>query len=252
MGAGIAGIRKDSPMKRKQTRQLAGALAAMAFAVVACMGDAHAGDRRKFSGKLDPAGLYHNYCSVCHGDAGDGNSRAKGSLIPPPADFTDVKLQPRYTQEYIAAIIKHGKAGTAMTGWKTQLNDNEIDALAQYVKASFVDHAGDASLKRGRALFGQNCVGCHGVTGNGIATGNASNPPPRDLTSPASRKELSRERILLAVAVGKKGTAMNGFAGTMSPQDIEAVTDYVQKWLMTGQSTAISGVNAHAGREPRK
>ena len=240
-------------MTRKHTRRAVKALAAAAIAAFACLGDAHAGDRKKFSGQLDPAGLYHNYCSVCHGDSGDGNSRAKGSLIPPPADFTDPKLQARFTKDYMAAIIRHGKAGTAMTGWKTQLNDTEIEALAQYVKATFVDHAGDASLKRGRNLFGHFCVGCHGVTGNGVATSGAgTNPPPRDLTAEAARKELTRDRILLAVAMGRKGTAMNGFAGSMSPQDIEAVTDYVQKWIMTGQSTAISGVNAHAGRQPRK
>ena len=227
------------------------ALAAALLAVVAT--GASAGDRRKWSDTLDPAGLYHNYCSVCHGDAGDGNSRAKNSLVPPPADFTNAKLQSRYTREYIAAITRHGKPGTAMVGWATQLSDTEIEALAAYVKATFVDHAGDQALKRGRTLYGHFCVGCHGVTGNGVATrGAGTNPPPRDLTSAAARSDLSRERILLAVAMGRKGTAMEGFAGAMSPSDIEAVADYVQKWLMAAQSTAISGVNAHAGREPRK
>lgn len=233
--------------------QLAGA-ASLALAGVIMLGasvGAYAGDRKKMApGKIEPAILYHNYCSVCHGDNGDGNSRAKNSLVPAPANFTDEKLQPRLTREYIAAITKHGKAGTAMVGWKTQLNDQEINALADYVRVTFVDNAHDAGLRRGRTLFGHYCVSCHGVTGTGIATAGAkSNPPPRDLSSEAARNELSRERIVLAVAMGKKGTAMNGFAGQMSPQDIEAVADYVQKWIMTGQSTAISGVSAHGGRE---
>lgn len=237
-------------MKQPLIRAL-GALAAAALAWAAL--DAHAGDRKRLSGKLDPAGLYHNYCSVCHGDNGDGNSRAKNSLIPAPADFTNPKMQALYTKDYIAAIVKMGKPKTAMVGWKTQLNDVEIDALAEYVKLNFVDRAGDAGIKQGRSIYGHFCVGCHGVRGDGVSTaGNAMNPAPRDFTSEAAKKELTRERIVSAVAVGRRGTAMNGFAGQMSPQDIDAVADYVQKWLMAGQSTGISGVNAHAGRESRK
>lgn len=229
-------------------------LAAMAMlisgALLLSAASAQAGDRKKMSGRIAAPVLYHNYCSVCHGDSGDGNSRAKNSLVPPPTNFTDPKLQGKLTREYIAAIVKHGKPGTAMVGWKTQLNDTEIAALANHVRATFVDHAGDASLRRGRALYGHYCVNCHGVTGTGVATsGAASNPPPRDLTSEASRRELARERLVAAVAVGRKGTAMAGFAGQLSAADIEAVADYVQKWIMTGQANSISGTSAHGGRE---
>lgn len=209
----------------------------------------HAGDRKKMSGRIDAPVLFHNYCSVCHGDNGDGNSRARNSLVPPPTNFTDEKLQGKLTPEYIAAIVKHGKPGTAMVGWKTQLSDAEISELAGYVRATFVAHAGDAALRRGRTLYGQYCVACHGVNGTAVATaGAASTPAPRDLTTESSKRELSRERIVAAVAVGRKGTAMTGFAGPMSATDIDAVADYVQKWLMSGQSTAISGASAHGGR----
>ena len=208
-------------------------LAAAAAALVAgallltAMTDARAGDRRKGT---DAPALYHNYCSVCHGDAGDGNSRAKNSLIPPPANFTDAKLQGKLTREYIAAIVRHGKPKTAMVSFATQLNDREIDALADYVRATFVDHAHDAGIKRGRGLYGQLCTGCHGVNGKDLAEGS------------------SRERVVAAIAVGRKGTPMPGYAGQLSPDDIEAVADYVQKWLMASQGN-ISGVSAHGGRE---
>lgn len=223
---------------------------AFLVALLALVFAAHAGDRKRLTGKLDPAGLYHNYCSVCHGDNGDGNSRAKGSLVPPPADFTNPQRHAHFTQAYIAAIVKEGKKGTAMVGWKTQLTDVEIEALAAYVKTTFVDRASDAGLKQGRALYGHFCVGCHGVRGDGVSTaGGAMKPAPRDFTGESARKELSRDRIVSAIAVGRRGTQMAGFAGQMSPQDIESLADYVEKWLMAGQSASISGVNAHAGRE---
>ena len=232
---------------------IAGVLAAGAL-LLGAISDAYAGDRKRYAGgAVDAPALYHNYCSVCHGDNGDGNSRAKGSLVPPPTNFNDPATQGKLTREYIAAILRHGKPGTAMTAWTRQLSEPEIVAVSDYVQKTFVAHAGDVALRRGRTLYGHYCVNCHGVTGTGIATdGSKLNPPPRDLTSDSARKELTRERLVSAVAIGKKGTSMNGFAGQMPPQDIEAVVDYLQKWVMTGQSNAISGVNAHAGREGKK
>lgn len=86
----------------------------------------------------DGATLYHNYCSVCHGDKGDGKSRASGSLSTVPRDFTSAASKQDLSRERIAAVIAHGKAGTAMVGWKTQLSSADIDVLAEHVYTRFV------------------------------------------------------------------------------------------------------------------
>ena len=224
-------------------------IAAIALALVALAigGDAFGGDRTKLTGKLDGAVLYHNYCSVCHGDAGDGKSRARGSLIPAPADFTSAQLQGKLTREYMSAIVRDGKPGTAMVGWKTQLNEQEIAAVVDYVRVFFVDHAGDEALKRGRVLYGHLCVNCHGVDGTGkLGVAAAGGVKPRDLTSDVSRREISRERLITAIAVGKKGTPMAGFAGQLSANDIDALAEYVKVSIMSGRGGAISGTSAHA------
>ncbi|HLO63759.1 MAG TPA: cytochrome c, partial [Azonexus sp.] len=83
---------------------------------------ASAGERPLKGGASKPDVLYHNYCSVCHGDRGDGNSRAKNSLVPPPKDFTRA---PELTRDTMITIITHGKPGTAMMAWKSQLDDKE-------------------------------------------------------------------------------------------------------------------------------
>lgn len=87
--------------------------------------------------KSTPEKIYHNYCSVCHGDKGDGRSRAQNSFVRPPKDFTktDPKSLPR---DYMVAIVRDGKAGTAMVGWKTQLNDKEIEQVVDYVRTTFM------------------------------------------------------------------------------------------------------------------
>jgi cbb3-type cytochrome c oxidase subunit III len=225
------------------------ALVAVTLAAAVAL-EAFAGDRKHSNGKIDAAVIYHNYCSVCHGDAGDGKSRARNSLIPAPADFTDLRLQGKLTREYMAAIVKDGKPGTAMVAWKTQLNDAEVAAVVDYVRTMFVDNAGDAALRLGRTLYGHFCVSCHGIDGTGATPGTAAGgSKPRDLTTQAARSELTRERLIAAVAVGKRGTSMNGFAGQLSPNDMEAVVDYVRKSLMAAGGHAISGASAHGGRE---
>jgi mono/diheme cytochrome c family protein len=82
--------------------------------------------------------LYHNYCSVCHGDKGDGKSRAAGSLSTPPRDFTSPASRRELSRERIVLAIAHGRPGTAMVGWKTQLSEADIAALADHVLTRFV------------------------------------------------------------------------------------------------------------------
>lgn len=192
-----------------------------------------------------PDALYHNYCSVCHGDRGDGRSRARNSLNPPPRDFTTAG---ELTREAMITIITHGKPSTAMVGWKTQLSAAEIESLTDYIRTTFMIVALDPKLQKGKSLYAQNCIACHGAQGQGSSQPIGGSVPARDLASPQARAELSRERMINSVTVGRPGTAMAGFGGRLAAADIEAVVDYVRAAIMVPQ-TDISGTNAHAGRK---
>lgn len=202
------------------------------------------GERPAKGGVIKPEALYHNYCSVCHGDRGDGNSRARNSLVPPPRDFTRAT---ELTRDTMTTIVTHGKPGTAMTGWKTQLEPKEIEAVVDYIRKTFMQVALDPRLQKGRSLYAQNCMVCHGDRGQG-ASGAAGLIPARDFTTPQARIELTRERMIGSVTNGRANTAMAAFGGRLPPQDIEAVVDFVRASLMLPASEAISGTNAHAGR----
>jgi mono/diheme cytochrome c family protein len=218
-------------------------------------GYSYAGERPVKRGEIKPAVIYHNYCSVCHGDRGDGRSRARASLVPPPRDFTAATDLGRDT---MIASVTHGKPGTAMVGWKTQLSDGEIEAVVDYIRQSFMAVALDPRLQRGKTLYAHNCAVCHGERGQGSTHPFGGQVPPRDLASPQSRSELSRERMIASVTNGRPGTAMAAFAERLPPPDIEAVVDYVRAALMVPALDAISGVRAHgadaeagAGRKRR-
>lgn len=204
----------------------------------------HAGQRVAKGTESRPDALYHNYCSVCHGDRGDGRSRAQNSLSPPPRDFTSAG---ELTREAMITITTHGKPGTAMVGWQTQLSAAEIESVVDYVRKTFMIVALDPKLQRGKSLYAQNCITCHGARGQGSDLPIGGSKPARDLASPQARAELTRERMISSVTVGRPGTAMAGFGSRLQPPDIEAVVDYVRAALMVPQ-TEISGTDAHAGR----
>ncbi|MDH5540566.1 MAG: cytochrome c [Rhizobacter sp.] len=92
---------------------------------------------------VQPELLYHNYCSVCHGDKGDGKSRASGAFATAPRDFTSEASRRELTRAGIVQVITDGRPGTAMVGWKTQLSRADIEALADHLLTRFVwrEHA---------------------------------------------------------------------------------------------------------------
>ena len=230
------------------------------IAVLAAPLAAPAADGRKRA--ADPEALYHNYCSVCHGDRGDGRSRARTSLVPPPRDFTDPNARATLTRDWMITVTRDGKPGTAMVGWKTQLTEAEIAAVVDYVRTTFMRegphaparaasgtsaHAGreaaaapavsldlplPGGLKgdaaRGKRFYDANCVACHGVRGDGQGPrAYFIRPKPRNFVDPAARAVLNRPALYAAIAAGRSGTDMPAWDKVIDPQTIADVAEYV-------------------------
>lgn len=80
-----------------------------------------------------------------------------------------------------------------------------------------------ALLKRGEELFKRECIGCHGIEGNGIGKARQFlTPPPQDLTS----VNPTVEYVNKVLHTGIPGTAMGHFR-LYSEQDIWAIAFYV-------------------------
>ncbi|WP_420477001.1 c-type cytochrome [Noviherbaspirillum sp. ST9] len=214
-------------------------LTSMSPAVAAAPGD-------KGHKAMSPAAIYHNYCSVCHGDRGDGNSRAKGSMVPPPKDFTNPGVAYALTREQMVNAVANGKSGTAMTPWKSQLTQKEIEGVVDYVRNTFMPAATSDSNNRGRKIYAEYCSVCHGERGNGKSRASGSlMPPPRDFTNAAAKAELSRERMIKSVTYGRPETAMVGWKSQLSEKDILAVVDYVRTGFMESSNVSdISGTTS--------
>lgn len=169
-----------------------------------------------------PEALYHNYCSVCHGDRGDGRSRAANSLVPPPKSFVTPEALRSMTRQAMIDAVRDGRPGTAMTGWTSQLDAAAIEAVVDYIRGAFMAPLSSPAVQRGRAVYQSRCFACHGEQGVFRS--------PQDA-------QLTRERMRAAVNHG----------GRLKPEETDAVVDYIRAAFMMPAAPGISGVHAHGG-----
>jgi mono/diheme cytochrome c family protein len=180
--------------------------------------------------------LYNKYCSTCHGDRGNGDTRARNGLRPPPRDFTTVEAALELTRERMIDSVTNGRKGTAMMAHKDRLSADQIAGVVDYIREKFMRTPEDSAVvknQRGKELFTKNCSVCHGDKGNtAVWARNGLNPPPRDFTTAEARRILTRERMIHSVTHGRPGTGMMSFTTKLNAQDIEAVVDYIREAFM--------------------
>ncbi|MBI5430181.1 MAG: c-type cytochrome [Nitrosomonadales bacterium] len=186
--------------------------------------------------------IFHNFCSVCHGDKGDGQSRARNSFLVPPRNYTTPESAIELTRDRMINSVTHGRPGTAMIAWGTTLSAQEVEAVVDYIRATFMKLNNQSMERvrpsekllasRGGVLYMQVCVTCHGDTGVRQISGRMQ-PPPRDFTSPAVIAELTRKRMIASVTNGRPGTAMRPYGDQYSQSDIEAMVDFIRDAFMS-------------------
>ena len=205
--------------------------------------------------EVDAATLYHDYCSVCHGDNGDGNSHSRQGMNPPPRDFTSPQSAIELNRDRIIHAIKNGIPGTAMTGWKSRLSDHQIEALSDLIQTKFMMSSSISTASEGSRIYAEYCSVCHGDTGEGAvwATSGLS-PRPADFTSEQFQRKMSREHMIQSVSYGIPETAMTGWKNRLSDDQIETVVGYVIDAfmpLMGEESASVVADNAddHQGHD---
>lgn len=93
-----------------------------------------------------------------------------------------------------------------------------------------------AEIELGRNIYNFRCYYCHGYSGNArTLAATFLDPKPVDFTQ-ASPEKLDRERMLKSIHSGRPGTAMQGFANTLQPNEIAAVADFVRQEFMIAKA----------------
>lgn len=83
--------------------------------------------------------LYQHYCSVCHGEKGEGSGFNAYNLDPKPRDLTGTQFQAERTDEDLESIIHMGGGAAglsqAMPPWGRSLSGRQIRNIVAYIRA---------------------------------------------------------------------------------------------------------------------
>jgi len=90
-------------------------------------------------------------------------------------------------------------------------------------------------LQKGKSIYSQLCVRCHGIDGRGAAAVKL-NPPPADLTSPEVQEKLDAG-LFKSIHDGRKNTAMGTWQYALSDEEINEVIAYIR--TLDGRSRAM-------------
>lgn len=110
-------------------------------------------------------------------------------------------------------------------------------ALGAAVVPSAAHAAGDPA--KGKVLFEQNCLTCHGASGKGDGpVGAALNPPPRDFTKADFKFDANKDDkpgedadLILVIKTGAAaygGSPLMAPWGHLSEADVESLVAYIR------------------------
>jgi mono/diheme cytochrome c family protein len=212
--------------------------------------------------------IYAERCAFCHGDQGDGNGPVADYLAPRPRDFTGAvfKLSSSANgtlpaEADLIGTVAEGIPGTAMPAWKDILTEEEIRAVAAYLKSFDAEdwadesiaaqpiqvgqppRADEALIARGRELFaGQEaqCIKCHGQAGRG--DGESAAGMTDDWDQPLYPANLTKGWRY------KGGSDMqaiytrltSGVAGSPMPSYQDALPDDADRWALAAYVSSLA------------
>jgi len=215
---------------------------------------------------MEGAVIFKEYCSVCHGEKGDGKSRAQGGLTPKPKNFTAPVTISELSRSRMIFSVSYGRPNTAMSGWKRRLGQENIGRVVDYIRSTFMKlnvvenpetvpaiatqnledtiikddkidpdflkkplpYQLDGKIKWGQIFYEDNCAECHGLKGDG--NGPRSSfifPKPRDYNHPASKQKYNRPILFDIIVKGSHRSEMAAWNKVLTYQEIGHISEYI-------------------------
>lgn len=155
--------------------------------------------------------LFLNHCAQCHASDG-GGSRGFPSL-------TDKDWLWGGTPEAIKTSITEGRTGV-MPPWGPVLGEQGAKDVAHYVMSLSAMAVDSIRVARGKPLFAQNCVACHGAEGKGNQALGAPNLTDKVWLYSAA------EPVIIETIVKGRNNQMPAHKTILTPQKIHLLTGY--------------------------
>jgi len=175
--------------------------------------------------------LFNQNCMVCH----QADAIGKPGFAP---SLTNPEFLGAASDKFIMGTIRDGRAGTAMPPF-AHLGREKAKAIVAYLRshthdpnrAAAVD-AQDRSFgdpRLGQFWFDQICSTCHGIKGDGYASGGTGTA----IGKPGFLNKASDGFIRATIKYGRSNTRMRGFQGSVglanfSDREIDDIIAYMR------------------------
>jgi cytochrome c oxidase cbb3-type subunit 3 len=169
--------------------------------------------------------VFKSYCGLCHGERGDGMSRAAKLYAE-----LHLAITPRSPQYYEKIIRQGGLAGGGsayMPPWQDELSEEQIGDVVAYLTI-----VGD-SVRRGEVVYKTNCILCHGIQGDGKGrAASLFHPSPVDLTHSDKDDEYKTAIIRLGGVEMGRSSGMPPWEERLTDIEIKDLVGYLRTLLV--------------------
>lgn len=144
--------------------------------------------------------LFNQHCASCHGEGLRGDGPLAEALIPPPTDFSapHARVHPNADLIY---WIQYGIQGTAMPGFRVQLEDQDIRDIIAYIQNWQQNNDGTSSSPEGTPqaaaceVTPTDFVGIRQMFHHGLHEGERRGTPMVRAADPNVNREVSNEVV---------------------------------------------------------
>lgn len=180
--------------------------------------------------------LYGTYCGFCHGDQGEGYVSDNANALANPHFLASA------SDDFLRAGIVHGRPGTPMPAWGLDyggpLVDAHVEAILSLIRSwetlepvTLTEGTIEGDPVQGAEVYGARCAACHGASGEGTTA--------MSLNNPWFLHTATDGFIEYAIQQGRPGTAMPGFEGVLSAEEIADLVALLRSWEVEVDDTPL-------------
>jgi cytochrome c oxidase cbb3-type subunit 3 len=188
--------------------------------------------------------LYDRMCVVCHGPVGEGYAADQAPALAHPHFLASA------TDDYLRRAISEGRRGTTMSAWSVArtgpLAPADVDAIVAFIRTwqdglstALDERPSSGEPARGAGVFARECASCHGPHG--------TSGPYLHVGGPELLQTASNGFLRYAVRIGRKGTPMPGFEGSLGQAGVEDVVALLRSWQ---SATPVASLPAAPAKIP--
>ncbi len=143
--------------------------------------------------------LFDQKCSKCHGEKGLGDGPQSAQLSVPAAALGLADFARQYTPAEWYSVVSQGDTQQFMPAFPSLTDRQRWDLVAYAMSLSTTNDM----LSQGKALYENECVGCHGPAGNGRGADAAKlTSQPAAFTNQSLMAQASSTTLYQAIASG--------------------------------------------------